>query len=575
MTEKQGWMRAGRQALARGDHAHAIASFEKAAGIDPDHAGVFLALGRARILSGDAASAADAFTRATALEPGNAEAWRALAEALRFIDRLDEALAAIREAVALAPDDGRILAQQVFVAQRACAWEGLDETRSRLATATVAAIKAGRPSPMRPFMAATCFDDPALAHAVARSESVALARRAGKVARPPWRHTEGPLTIGYLSAGFGAHPTGHLLRTLFGHHDRERFRIVGLALNRDDGSAFRRDIAEGCDAFIPLAGHDNRAAVKAIQAAGVDILIDLHGWLQNHRLAILARRPAPVQVSWLGFPGTTGAPFIDWLIGDPVVSPAADQRHFTERLVRLPETYQANDPDPQVGPPASRAVQGLPEDAVVLACFNVSYKIDPESFALFCNVLERTPRAVLWLLETNATARANLTAAASAAGIAPDRLIFAPFADKHDHLARLTHADVALDTGICNGHTTTTDALWAGVPVVARRGRHFASRVAASLLGAADLGELVAPDATAWVALASALAGDASRRQAYRRHLLAGRKSLPLFDTGRFARHLEAAYLAMAGMARAGVPAQPIDVAPVRGAYRKDGANGL
>jgi protein O-GlcNAc transferase len=575
MTAVRGWMAAGRQALARGDHARAIAAFEQAADNNPDHAGVFLALGRARILSGAPGAAAEAFARASELEPGNAEAWRALAEALRFVDRLDEALEAIGRAVVLAPDDGRVLAQQVFVAQRACAWDGLEAARSRLAAVTVAAINAGRPSPMRPFMAATCFDDPALAHAVARSESMVQARRAGTVEAPPWRHRNGPLTIGYLSAGFGAHPTGHLLRGLFGHHDRERFRIVGLALNRDDGSQFRRDIAAGCDAFIPLAGRDNRAAAAAIGAAGVDILIDLHGWLQNHRMAIMARRAAPVQVSWLGFPGTTGAPFIDWLIGDPVVSPPSDQRHFTERLVRLPETYQANDPHPQVGAPTSRVEQGLPEDAVVMACFNVSYKIDPASFALFCEVLQRTPQAVLWLLETNPTARANLIAAATRAGIDPARLVFAPFAAKHDHLSRLGLADLALDTGICNGHTTTTDALWAGVPVVARRGRHFASRVAASLLGAAGLGDLVADDESAWVALAGTLAGDAGRRRACRRHLLEGRDSLALFDTARLARHLEAAFLAMAGLARAGIPAQPIDVAPVRGPYRKDATKRL
>ena len=575
MSGDRGWIAAGRRALARGDHRGAIAAFERATAAEPENSGAFMALGRARILAGASGPAAEAFGRAAELQPDSAEAWRALAEALRFLDRLDEALEAVARAVALAPKDGRVLAQQVFVALRACAWQGLDEARERLAAATRTAIRAGRPSPMRPFMAATCFADPALALAVARSESLTLARRAGSPAAPPWRHKEGPLSIGYLSAGFGAHPTGHLLRRLFGHHDRERFRIVGLALDRDDGSEFRRDIAAGCDAFIPLAGHDDAAAAAAIGEAGIDILVDLHGWLQNHRMAILARRPAPVQVSWLGFPGTTGAPFMDWLIGDGIVTPPSSQIHFAERLVRLPETYQANDAAPRVGAATSRAEHGLPEDGTVLACFNVSYKIDPESFALFCAVLARTPGSVLWLLETNGTARANLQAAASDAGIDPARLVFAPFAAKHDHLARLALADLALDTGICNGHTTTTDALWSGVPVIARRGGHFAGRVAASLLGAAALGELVADDGPAWVDLACALAADPERRSRLRAHLLGERARLALFDTARLARHLEAAFLAMAGLARAGIPAQPIDVAPVRGGYRKDGAKRL
>jgi len=560
-TAGGGLMAAGRQALARGDRPAAIAAFEQVVRGDPDNGGAWMALGRARILHGAMEPAAQAFARATELVPGNPEAWRARAEALRFLDRLDEALEAITHAVALAPDDGRVLAQQVFVALRACAWDGLEESKARLMRATITAINAGRTSPMRPFMAATCFDDPALAHAVARSESLALIRRTGTVQRPPWRHRNGPLTIGYMSAGFGAHPTGHLLRNLFGHHDRERFRIVGLALNRDDGSDFRRDMAAGCDVFLPLAGLDDAAAAGAIGEAGVDILIDLHGWLQNHRMAILARRPAPLQATWLGFPGTTGAPFIDWLIGDPVVSPAADRHHFSEHLVRLPQTYQANDPRPQVAPPTTRKAQCLPEDAVVLACFNVAYKIDPESFALFCAVLSGVPHSVLWLLETNPTARANLTAAARAAGIDPQRLVFAPFADKAEHLARLGLADLALDTGICNGHTTTTDALWAGVPVVARRGRHFASRVAASLLGAAGLPELVAESGPAFVKLAIALAGVPRRRRDLRQHLIAGRDSLALFDLERTVRHLETSYLAMGTMGAAGAPNAAIDVA--------------
>ena len=575
MTAERGFMAAGRRALARGDRHAAIAAFERVVRAEPGNAGAFMALGRARILAGALEASAEAFGRATRLQPDNPQAWRALAEALRFLDRLDDALAAIGRAVALAPDDGRVLAQQVFIAMRACAWDGLDEARARLVAATVQAINDGRPAPMRPFMAATCFADPGLAHIVAHSESRALMRRAGAVARPPWRHREGPLTIGYMSAGFGAHPTGHLLRGLFGRHDRERFRIVGLALDRDDGSDFRRDIAAGCDAFVPLAALDDAAAAGAIGRAGVDILVDLHGWLQNHRMAILARRPAPLQVTWLGFPGTTGAPFIDWLIGDGVVSPAAEQRHFTERLVRLPESYQANDPQPAVGQATTRHEHGLPADGVVLACFNVAYKIDPESFALFCKVLERVPRAVLWLLETNRTARTNLVAAARAAGIAPERLVFAPFADKAAHLARLGLADLALDTGICNGHTTTTDALWSGVPVIARRGRHFASRVAASLLDAAGLPGLVAADAQGFVDLACGLAADSERRAVLRRHLVNGRSALTLFDSDRLARHLEAAYLAMAGMARAGLAPAALDIAPVGRDARMGETKGL
>ena len=550
----------GRKALASGDRKTALAAFEAVLADQPDNLSALIPLGRTHMLSSAFDKAGEIFTRATQVAPDHAESWRSLAESLRFRDKLDDALEAIGRARALAPDNPRILAQDVFIAMRACAWDDLEETRANLRDITYKTIARGEPSPMRPFMAATCYDDPMLALAVGRAEAARLPVRtlpALGAERPAGKK----LTIGYLSAGFGNHPTGQLVRNLFGHHNRNRTAVMALDIGRDDGSELRREIRESCDAVLDLQKLSDHDAARAIRDAGVDILIDLHGWLQNQRMAIAAHRPAPIQVSWLGFPGTTGATFFDYLLGDAIVTTGSHQRFFSERLVRLPGCYQPNDSSPIVAATPSRASVGLPENQLVMACFNVAYKIDPQSFAAWCDVLRQVPDSVLWLLDTNATARRNLSDQAARHGITPDRLIFAPFANKADHLARLTLADMALDTAICNGHMTTTDALWAGVPVVTRLGNHFASRVAASLLTAAGMKGQVAANPSAFVDKAVFLANKPERRAALRKHLINGRDSLPLFDTARLARHLEVAYQAMWDRHRQNLPPAAFEMA--------------
>lgn len=550
----------GRQALASGDRTTAITAFEAVLADEPDNLAALIPLGRAHMLSSAFKEASEVFTRATQVDPDHAESWRSLAECLRFRDKLDDALEAIGRARTLAPDNPRILAQDVFIAMRACAWDGLEETRANLRDITYKTIARGEPSPMRPFMAATCYDDPMLALAVGRAASARLPVRK-LPASPAGRPAGKKLTIGYLSAGFGNHPTGQLVRNLFGHHNRKRMAIIALDIGRNDGSELRRDIRESCDGVLDLQKLSDHDAALAIRKAGIDILVDLHGWLQNHRMAIAAHRPAPVQVSWLGFPGTTGAPFFDYLLGDATVTPGNHQRFFSERLVRLPGCYQPNDSNPSVAATPSRKSVGLPDDRLVMACFNVAYKIDPQSFAAWCEVLRKVPDSVLWLLDTNTTARRNLSDQAKRHGLSPDRLFFAPFANKPDHLARLTLADMALDTGICNGHTTTTDALWAGVPVVTRLGKHFASRVAASLLTAAGMKGQVAANPAAFVDKSVFLANNPERRAQLRKHLISGRNSLPLFDTPRLARHLEVAYRAMWDRHRQNLPPAAFEMA--------------
>jgi predicted O-linked N-acetylglucosamine transferase (SPINDLY family) len=295
----------------------------------------------------------------------------------------------------------------------------------------------------------------------------------------------------------------------------------------------------------------------------VDIAIDLKGHTPDARPGILAHRPAPLQVSYLGYPGTTGAPFLDYLIADATVIPAGEERFFSEQVVRLPHSYQVNDATRAIAERApSRHEAGLPDPAFVFCAFNNSYKITPAFFGVWMRLLEHLPASLLWLLDDNPAARSNLQQSARAQGIDPARLVFAPRVDHAAHLARHRLADLFLDNLPCNAHTTASDALWAGLPLVTCRGETFAGRVAASLLQAVGLPELIADDLQQYERLALELARDPAVLARHRERLARNRLSHPLFDTERFRRHIEAAYLRMWELHQRGEPPRGFDVAP-------------
>jgi protein O-GlcNAc transferase len=335
-------------------------------------------------------------------------------------------------------------------------------------------------------------------------------------------------------------------------HDRRRVEVRLYSYGAGDASPMRRRIESAGDAFVELAGLSDREAAQRIRDDGVEVLVDLKGYTLNARTAILAMRPAPVQVAYLGFPGTMGADFIDYAIADPVVAPASMADAFAEKLAWLPDCYQPNDRLREIGPPPGRAACGLPEQGVVFCCFNHTYKLRPALFDRWCRLLARTPGSVLWLLQSNAQARANLLREAAARGIDAGRIVFAPVVPPAQNLGRLTHADLFLDTLPINAHTTASDALWAGVPVVTCPGDSFVGRVAASLLKAVGLDELVAPDLDAYEAVAHRLASDPARLAAVRTRLGAAREDAPLFDSARITRGLEDLYERMSARWRAG-----------------------
>jgi predicted O-linked N-acetylglucosamine transferase (SPINDLY family) len=386
--------------------------------------------------------------------------------------------------------------------------------------------------------------------------------------RPPPEHfvaaqtgTE-RITIAYLSPDFHRHATAYLIAGLLEAHDRERFRIIAASYGPDDDSPLRRRLDRSVDAFIDLRASSDEEFALALRSRGVHIAVDLKGHAGGARTGVLALRAAPVQVNFLGYPGTLGAPYVDYLVADREIIPEQDRASYREQVVELPGCYQPNDdrrPRPAVGP--GRAACGLPAEGLVLCCFSHVYKISPPLFEAWLRLLRAVDGSVLWLLMGSEAARRNLRDYAATRGVAPQRLVFAPHLDLEQHLARYHHADLCLDTWPCNGHTTASDVLWMGVPLVTLTGRSFPSRVATSLLRSLGLDELCAASVDHYEALALRLARDASARARLKARLEMGRTTAALFDPRRYCRRLERAYLEMWSRHRRGEAPTPIVVA--------------
>jgi predicted O-linked N-acetylglucosamine transferase (SPINDLY family) len=466
---------------------------------------------------------------------------------LRWVleSRHAEAKADLTRALALEPEQSWLAGELLYLKMQGADWEGFAEARAAMS----AAIAAGK-QVIRPFAWQAVSADPAsLQHCsriFAASEFPALAAAA------PAPRPQGRIRIGYLSADFREQATAYLMAGVYDAHDRGDFEIVAFDNGFDDASPMRARLEKAFDRIVPIAGLSDAQAADAVRAAGIDILVNLNGYFGKPRMGVFARRPAPVQVNYLGFPATLGAPYMDYIIADRTVIPADERRFYDEAVVWLPDSYQAND-DRRVRPaPIGRAEAGLPDGAFVFCNFNQGYKLAPETFAIWMQLLRRRDDSVLWLLRDHDVAMARLRAEAQAQGVAGERLIFAPMMPLERHLSRVALADLFLDTLPYNAHTTASDALWAGVPLVTCRGTAFAGRVAASLLQAAGLPDLIAETPDAYEALAAALAHDPETLAQARARLARNRDTCALFDTARFTRHLEAAYRTMMARARTG-----------------------
>nr|WP_242482326.1 hypothetical protein [Thiocystis violacea] len=372
-------------------------------------------------------------------------------------------------------------------------------------------------------------------------------QRAGSLAVSRPSSPDARLRIGYLSDDFQEHATAYLTASLFERHDRGQFEIFAYSTGPDDGGPMRRRLAAAFDHFVDIRSMPHLAAAQRMRDDGIDILVDLKGYTKNARLEILALRPSPIQVSWLGFPGGLGAAFIDYLIADPVVIPPEHAVHYDESIAYLPGTYAPVDDARVVAETPARAAVGLPEDGFVFCCFNDPYKITPDIFDRWCRVLRDTPNGILWLYARTDAAQNNLRREAQARGVAPERLIFAPKLPQAEHLARLAQADLFLDTRPVNAHTTASDALWMGVPVLTCPGDTFASRVAASLVTAVGVPELIAADLDHYETLARELAKRGDALAAIKMQLRKARQESIFFDSQQFVGHLEDVYRRMWG----------------------------
>ncbi|MGE0746717.1 MAG: tetratricopeptide repeat protein [Rhodospirillales bacterium] len=550
---------------ARGERLKAAEHYRRALALEPDNAAGHANLGNILADCGLWEEAADAYERSLAVAPENLDVLRNLGFAARRARDWDRGLAAARRLLAAEPDSAAAQAAQAVCRLNLADWTDSDATR-RLLASVDAQLDRGEAPGIDPFTWFHLVDDPArnLRLAAGAARHIAGAIPAG---RAPFgfagRSVAGRrLRVGYVSGNYRNHATAHHLGAALAHHDRNRFEVIAYSHGPDDGSLYRRRIEETVDRFVDIAAETEEASADRIHADAVDILVDLMGHTADNRLRIFALRPAPISVAAMAFPGSSGATFIDYMIADRVVVPTADEASYSERVVRLPNNYNVNDRAGEHDvPSSSRDAHGLPQDAVVLCSFNQPLKVEPVMFDAWMRILAQAPQAVLWLMGRDGVAR-NLRREAAARAIAPDRLIVAPPIEKAAHLARLALADLMLDTRIVNGHVTTYDALWMGVPVVTLAGRHLPGRVSASALNLVGLPELVTHSLDEYEALALRLIGDAAVRGALRDRLAHARASSPLFDSARWIAGLERAYLAMWNRYCAGLPPASLDVSP-------------
>jgi protein O-GlcNAc transferase len=549
----------GRAMDALGQREEALTSFDRAIALAPDLA---QAHGhRADVLSelGRNAEAVEAYDRALALAPEVIEDWFSRGVALIAMGRYEGAVASFDRVLALKPDFAQahlIYAPRLLSKLRVCDWSNLDVDIAQL----LMMLKQQRllSVPFATFMIpSTAADQLACARRYAQEQPAFSPIWCGEI------YVHDRIRVAYLSADFREHATAYLTAGLFEEHDKSCFEIAAISLGQNDHSPIRKRLEAAFEHFVEAHAASDQEIADLIRRHEIDIVVDLMGFSKDNRLNVLARRPAPIQLTYLGYPGTLGADYIDYILADSTVIPEDQGMFYAEQVVRLPGTYQINDNKRRVAESTSTRDQcGLPQGAFVFCCFNNMQKLNPEMFDIWMRLLRAKEDTVLWLLDENQTAKANLRAAAQQRGVSPERLIFAPKTSVAEHLARERQADLFLDTLPCNAHTTASDALWAGLPVLTCLGTTFAGRVAGSLLKAIGLDELIAQSLGEYEAAALKLAQDLTYLAAIRNKLARNRSTSILFDTKRATRHIESAYQTMVDIWRRGESPRSFTVAP-------------
>jgi predicted O-linked N-acetylglucosamine transferase (SPINDLY family) len=516
----------------------AVDSYNKAIQLKPDHAAAYNNRGLALNILGQYEAAAASFDAAIRIDPTYVDAHNNLAYVLSDLGRDTEAIARFAEAARLQPDYRFLTGAWLHTKMRICDWtgvrEGIAHIDARIARGETAAA---------PWYVLSLIDDPAIQRKAAEIWTHAEYPPDAGLGPIPKRAARDKICLAYISMDFRDHAVAALTAQLFESHNRDRFEVIALSTGPNTRDPMRQRLEKAFDQFIDVHNKTDHEIAALARRMNIDIAVDLAGHTADARTGIMALRAAPLQIGYLGYAGTTGADYIDYVMADGIVAPPGAEAHFTEKLIRL-LCFQPNDTTRAIDAfPATRADAGLPEEGVVFCCFNDGYKITPDTFDTWMRILKRVDGSVLWLRQGNAALVANLQREAETRGIDPARLIFAPrVAAAAQHLARHRLADLFLDTLPFNAHTTASDALWAGLPVLTCAGASYAGRVASSLLHAAGLPELITTTPNDYEALAVELGTQPARRKELRAKLAAHLPHTCLFDTARTTRHIESAY---------------------------------
>jgi predicted O-linked N-acetylglucosamine transferase (SPINDLY family) len=552
----EAWLGRGNVFVDLKRYDEAFSAFDKALALKPDLASAWLGRGIVFYELKRFEEAFAAYDKALALKTDLAEAWVGRGNILDKLKRHEEAAAAFAEALKIDPQHpftkGSILHQKML----ACDWTGVDEAIAEIDNDIAMGRLAAEPFGWQ-GVAQSQRSQQLCAELYNRNKfpaNISTSRRQPSAGQKKIR-------IGYSSGELREHATSHLIVGLLEQHDKSRFEIYGVDSGWDDKSEMRKRIDASVRGMIDISRLSHSSAAAAIRENQIDILVNLNGYFGEQRTQVFAQRPAPIQVNYLGFPGTLGASYIDYIVADRQVIPPSHMEFYTEKVVYLPNSYQANDRKKEIGARLfNREECGLPQQGFVFCCFNNNYKITPAMFGCWMRILKRVEGSVLWLIEDTAGAAANLKKEAAARGVAPERLVFAKRMPQPDHLARHRMADLFLDTLPCNAHTTASDALWTGLPVLTQAGETFSGKVAASVLTAIGLPELITSTPQDYENLALELATNPEKLAAIKAKLAQNRLSKPLFDTQLFTRHIESAYEAMYERLQKGLPPDHIYV---------------
>ncbi len=535
----------------------ALACFERAIAIDSECADAYFnrAVALARVQRFPEALAS--VDRALSLGRRDAAVYRCRGDVLWALKRFEETIASYAQALTLDPQSPFLRGECCHVRMRICDWSDLERDSS----AMTAAIERGE-AVVPPFVLLALLDSPVLQRKAAAIYAREKVRPQTALPLPPRRCRDGKIRLGYFSADFRTHAVSLLTAGLFESHDRSRFELTAFALGPDTRDGMRTRLETAFDRFVPVDRMADRDIAALARRLHIDIAIDLGGYTRDCRPGILALRAAPIQVSYLGYLGTMGCEFIDYLIADPVLVPPASRQHYSEQIAYLP-SYQVNDSRrPLPGTALARAALGLPAEAFVFCCFNNSYKITPETFDSWMRILSAVPASVLFLLGGTAAVERNLRRQAQIRQVTPERLVFGHSLPVEQYLARFRAADLFLDTLPYNAGTTASDALWAGLPVLTLPGQAMAARMAASILTAAGLPELIAAGRADYERQAIGLATDPQRLAALRQRLSDNRRRCALFDTAAFTRDIEALFVRMHDRHHAGLPPEHLSAPP-------------